>query len=164
MKLFKIKNNKGLALRNSKGFALLFSVMLSSIILAITLGITSIAYKEIKFGTSVRDTNDAFFAADTGVECALYNDKISSNVFVAPPLNTGIMTCLGGPVTLTGTFPIKSFVITGLGARGQACAAVTVDKTSPTATYITSKGYNGGLDPCGVINSNQVQRQIELQY
>ena len=41
----------------------------------------NISLKEIKFGTSARDTNDAFFAADTGAECALFNDKSTQTNF-----------------------------------------------------------------------------------
>ena len=69
--------------RNKNGFALLYSVVVSSIILAIALGVSNIAYKEIVFGTSAKDANDAFYAADTAAECTLYydNSNLDTNFF-----------------------------------------------------------------------------------
>ena len=56
-----------LKIKKNKGFVLIFAVTLAAILLSIALGISQIALKEIKFGTSAKDTNDAFFAADTGL-------------------------------------------------------------------------------------------------
>src|SRR3989344_7795571 len=79
---------------SGSGFVILFAVMISSIILAIALGVSNIAFKEIKFSTSVKDTNDAFFAADTGLECALFNDKTGGDSF-AEEDGSGTIACEG---------------------------------------------------------------------
>jgi len=82
-------------IKKNKGFVILFVVTLSSILLAIALGAANIALKEIKFGTSAKDTNNAFFAADTGAELALFNDKtpnfysIGTTNFVVSELGGG---------------------------------------------------------------------------
>jgi len=161
----KIKKNKAcpVELERDKGFVLLFAMMLSSIILAIALGVLNISLKEIKFGTSAKDTNAAFFAADTGAECALYNDKSVGGVFVES--FSPSITCNGQ------TFPAEespssywSFVIPGLGDRGKGCAKVTVDKTDLSTTEIISKGYNIGDDSCNSTDPNRVERQLELTY
>jgi hypothetical protein len=148
---------------SGSGFVILFAVTLTSILLAIALGATNIALKEIKFGTSVKDSNDAFLAADTGAECAMINDKFSSNSFV--PSGTGSIQCLGGTIPLSGSYPIWSFILSGLGPQGQSCANITVDKTiSPTK--VISRGYNnGGSAPGSCIQgSNSVERELELNY
>jgi hypothetical protein len=144
----------------SKGIALLFSVLLSSIILTIALGISSIAFKEIQFGTSAKNTNEAFFAADVGAECALYNDRTDSNVFVETSPDP--IQCQSGTVTvLSAVYPIWSFVITGIGSQGQACAKVTVDKSTSTTT-ITSDGYNVGDASCDYLNLSRIERRLEI--
>ena len=130
------------------GFVILFAVTLSAIFLAIALGISNIALKELKFSTSVKGTNDAFFAADTGVEKALFDDKVSGTCTPAP--------C--GPI---------SFIISQLGSAGQSCAKVTVTKTtSPNIITIISKGYNDGSSTSGSCTqgSNSVEREIKVTY
>jgi len=153
-------------IKKNKGFALLFSVMLSSIILAITLGIANISFREIKFSTSGKDTNDAFFAADTGAECALYNDKASSLSFVETTEEitaSGTIECLGETIDLNGEYPVWNFVISGLGNEEKGCAKVNVDKSDSIVTTITSKGYNNGGSDCEQ-DSNSVERVLELNY
>src|SRR3990167_808385 len=137
-------------IKKNKGFVILFAVTLSSIIFTISLGVANIALKEIKFGTSAKDTNDAFFAADTGAECALFNDKSSSNSFVESG-GTGSVECLGDTFPLNGSFPSWNFVLSGLGPEEKGCAKVTVSKDNITKaplvlTNLISKGYNIGGD------------------
>jgi len=166
MKLKKIQKNKA--------FVLLFAVVISSIILAIALGVANISLKEINFGTSARDANDAFFAADTGAECALYYDRSDNNAF-KETTNEGegsvplIMTCAGSKISFINKPPPWSFVISGLGSTGQSCAKVTVSKDNtsiPTTTIITSKGYNVGSasGDCTSSNPNRVERELEVTY
>jgi len=152
--------------KNKEGFVLLFVVVISSIILAITLSIANISLKEIKFSTSTKDTNDAFFAADTGAECALYYDKSTINRFISPNPG-GTITCAN--TTITPTFSGNAstwsynFTVTNLGNLTQGCAKVVVNKTNLPTTQIISKGYNNGGASC-VSNSSTVERQLELSY
>src|SRR3989344_1323414 len=97
-------------LERSEGVVLLFAVTLTSILLAIAVGISNIALKELNFSTSARAANDAFFAADTGAECALFYDRSVSSTFAqgSPPTQT--INCAGQPnitVTKSGTGPIS---------------------------------------------------------
>ena len=151
-----------------KGFVILFAVMLSSILLAIGLGVSNIAFREVKFGTSAKDANDAFFAADTGVECALLNDKEGSTSFS----NTisGEIQCALQTVNLVGdneTF--WTFNIVVLGSNGRSCAQVRVDKDIILGTtIIVSKGYssddqNSDNTSCNP-SSNSLERELEVIY
>ena len=148
---------------NEEGFALLFSVLLSSIILAIALGVSSVALKEIKFGTSAKDSNEAFFAADTGIECALFNDRLDSNVFVATSPENPIVCASGTVTVIISVYPFWSFVLSGLGEQGKACAKITVDK-GKVPMEIISNGYNLGGDDVNCISSstNKVERRLEV--
>ena len=149
-------------IKKNKGFVLLFVIVISSIILAITLSIMNISLKEIKFGTSARDTNDAFFAADTGSECALFNDKSTSNSFVQNG-GTGTISCLGNTISLNGAYPSWNFILSGLGSSGKSCAKVTVDKTVSPVSVI-SKGYNIGDASCLSSSTNRVERELQMTF
>lgn len=158
MKIKKIKNNK-------KGIALLFSIMLSAIFLTIALGVLNISVKELNFSSSAKDASNAFFAADSGVECALYNDKTGSTTFTVAG---GTIDCFGTSYTLSPSF---GFNITRLGSNNSSCAKVNVSKTFDSntppnviSTIITSKGYNLGDSDCTSSNINRVERVLEVNY
>lgn len=160
MMIKKIKNK-------NRAFVILFAVTISAILLAIALGVANIAFREVRFSTDARDTNDAFFAADTGAECALFYDKLSANAFTG-----GVpMNCSGGAVTLVqAPSSVWNFVIAGLGSLGKSCVKVTVNKnTTPPKTTVTSKGYNsggGGAAPGWTCNpvTNSLERELIITY
>lgn len=56
------------------GFVLLYAVMTASIVLAVGVSIISIALKQLSISTLGRESQYAFYAANTGAECALYWD------------------------------------------------------------------------------------------
>lgn len=159
-----IKNKKT---KENKGFVLLFTTILSSIILAITLSVSNLALKEIQSSITGRNTSESFFAADVGAECAIYNDKLSSTSFVNG--GSGTISCGGNNITLSGGYPVWKFIISKLGSNEQGCAKVTVDKSGTSCgspTCITSKGYNNGGNTLGICNQNEtsVERQLDLSY
>lgn len=166
------KNNKGPAQYrrhqpSGAGFVILFAVTLASILLAIALGVSNIAFKELKFGTNARSTNDAFFAADVGAECALYYDRTDQKKF--PSSGSGPTTdisCATARPVFSGdsTRWFYNFTVVGLGDSSQGCAKVTVEKTSVPTTKIVSKGYNDGGNSCNTQGSNIVERRLEVSY
>lgn len=137
-------------IQKNKGFVILFAITISSIILAIALGVANIAQKEVKFSTGARETNEAFLAADSAIEYALFQDK--------DPMNY--------PAPASGT-QSWAFVVSGLGGAGLSCANVNVSKTTTTSTLttITSKGYNVG-DPSTCVSSNtsRIERELKIVY
>ncbi len=147
------------------GFVILFAVTISAILLAIALGIANIALKEVRFSTNSRGTNDAFFAADTGIECALFNDTSGINAF-RQSNGPDFIECNDMTIDLTTGSPSWNFVVTQLG-NGQSCAKVNLTKTfSPNTTTIISKGYNNGGSISEVCDpgSNSIERQLEITY
>lgn len=142
-------------IQKNKGFVLLFAVTLAAILLSIALGVSNIALREIKFGTSAKDTNEAFFAADTGVEKVLFLDK-NPEYYPAPENE--------GDVIMFDTVPVV-----GLGDTGKSCAIVTITKERTPLSVVTtiiSKGYNlGGDDPsCFSTNSDRIERELKTTY
>ena len=69
-----IKNRKQ-KIRDKKqeGVSLLFIVLISAVILAIGLGINALLIKEIKMMSNIDYSVTAFYAADSGIEAALYD-------------------------------------------------------------------------------------------
>lgn len=57
-----------------RGFTLFYAVLVSSLLLAIGLAILNITFKEFVLSSGARDSETAFYAADTALECALYWD------------------------------------------------------------------------------------------
>ncbi len=56
----------------SRGFTLLLSILVISMVLSVALGITEIVLRENKLSVLVRDSEMAFHAADKGIDCALF--------------------------------------------------------------------------------------------
>src|SRR3989338_2121518 len=126
------KKNKGPAPYEAEGirsgFVILFAVVISSIVLAITMGVANIALKEIRFSTSAKDTNEAFFAADTGAECAFFNDKSLATAFPYTGGGTTPIFCGGASVNViqTGNLPVLywDFAVPNTGSGSTGCANV----------------------------------------
>ena len=149
-------------IKTQKGFVILFTAVLSSIVLAISLGVASIALKEINFSTSAKDTSDAFLAADAGIECALLNDKAGANVFTQA--GGGQMSCKGQNITLIGAYPSWSFVLAGLGENAKSCAKVRVNKLSSPVVEVISEGFNTGNTSCISTNPYRVERELKVTF
>ncbi len=176
----KIKNYKKFFeyFKGKRGFALLYAVVVSSVLLSVALGVSNIALKEIVFGTSAKDANDAFYAADTAAECTLFydNSSLETNPFIgSDPVD---FYCAGNLVSIHNTIPSGDiitwvFTITDLGNSNSptACANVTLEKQmigTVQFTRVTAVGYNNGTvassgDNC-VPTATSVQRVIELNY
>ncbi len=136
--------------KNKRGFVILFAVTISSILLAIALGISNISMKEVKFSTSAKNTNEAFFAADTGIEYALFHDKE------------------GDYLPAVGMAQTWDFNVYAANGGGVSCAKVSVTKDntslSTTTTSITSKGYNIGDETCSSSNPDRIERELTITY
>jgi hypothetical protein len=71
-----------------RGFVLAFSLLISSIVLALAFGIFNILLKQIVLTSSAKDSQIAFYAADAGAECALYWDTHNSRPETPPFYDT----------------------------------------------------------------------------
>lgn len=157
---------KNIFKKNKRGFVILFAVTIASIMLAIGLGVADIALKEVKFQTSAKDTNDAFFAADEAIECALMSDKPPTSIFQNGGSN--LADCFDEDIPVIGTYPVWTLVMPHL-TNSNNCAIVTVTKDSVTnpqfiSTSIVSKGYNIGDSNCASTNSSRVERELDVNY
>jgi hypothetical protein len=169
-------------MKRSKGFALLFAVLASSLLLSIGLSIFTLTVKELTLSAYGRESQFSFYAADSGAECALYWDikGNSGQTFATSSSDmTGASSIMCGntslPLTVvssdsrneTETFSMPLNDI----ANTSYCAVVIISKTDPngtglSATAIDSRGYNvcnSSAQPTWG-NPNLVERALKVSY
>lgn len=138
-----------------QGFLLILSLIIISIVLSIGLGVFFIVIRELQLASAGRDSQIAFHAADSGIECARYWDVKKTAFGLLSPVSN--ITCaeqdfsVGGKVT-------EEFEM-NLG--NDSCARIKVDKGIIGITTIQSYGYNM---PCGVGSDRKLERGIQLVY
>jgi Tfp pilus assembly protein PilX len=149
-----------------KGFTLFVSLVLASTLLLIATGVVNLALKQSLISSSGKESQLAYYAADTGMECALFWDvknpdgeqsafatsttsTISCNKDAANPLNEWVVG--GGEVSVVEyiTFLPDPY-----------CAKVTVTKNVDGTTLVESMGYN----TCDPTNSRRVERAVRASY
>jgi Tfp pilus assembly protein PilX len=145
--------------KQRKGFTLLFATLIVSLILTIGLSILSILLKESILVSTIRDSEFAFYAADSGGECALYWDRTFS-IFDSSP---GVVRCNDSDSLVNnfsnGGWNVSEFTIEFL--PQPYCSVVSVQKNSSTGeTVIISRGYN----TCNDQNPRKVERAIRISY
>ena len=170
------KNNS----QKYKGYNLLFSVIVASILLAIAAFILSVSRKQFILVSSSRDSMYAIYAADSGIECAVMN-KSAFSTSSAPGnincngvnLNNSATTWVpsGGSATSTFYIPINTGSVS-------SCAKVDFGinnlGTGSTLTIIESRGYNIGYDQtggpglvqgtCDIYGPRKVERALRVTY
>ncbi len=167
---------------------MLYAVLVSSVLLSIGLSIFNLTVKELTLSASGRESQFAFYSADTGAECALYWDFKGVNIFATSTDNrtpspsnpdcvdsigqpvqtisiTNYVTYPGYPIARTSDTAVTQFTINIPSLSPQYCAIVTVIKDSTsgvTSTQIDSRGYN---EPCSdTTDPNRVERALKVTY
>ncbi len=89
MKISSIKNKFSIKknLKKQSGFTLFVALIVSSLLLSIGLSLSNIILKQLIFSGSGRESQIAFYAADSGAECALYwdvKDSLGVTTFDGP--------------------------------------------------------------------------------
>ncbi len=164
---------------SQSGIAIFIAVIVVSALLFIAVSISSLSYKEQIISASARDSRVAFFAADSGAECALFHDLKGGNdinnpfVFEIPnESQSGVIVCdpsvgaistdisTGNPTVTTFFFNLPS---------SSTCSIVFVEKflgTDGIETKITSSGYNNTCSVSGQVNegARNLERTIQISY
>lgn len=171
-----------MAMKNTqRGFALLIAVIFMSVMLAFGLALASLSYKQQVLASSAVESQYAFYAADAGLECALYADQ-QENLFAYPtpqPINANayLITCDGGnnvtyppsyPTGIVSYTPTQWVVTERISLDSNTrCVDVTVYKPNGAGSnYIFAQGYN--LSCANVANPQAggrvVSRGINIRY
>lgn len=148
--------NKIFNLRSNSGMTLFISVVVMSILLFISFAVINITLKATTFATSGRDSQYAFYAADSGIECALYWDSKLITGWNGPypiygsafdPAVSGSPISCGGVSISTGPAASGTSTPTLIGGGGGVISeTVWVEDSMPG-------GVSGG-DPFNWVSSN----------
>jgi Tfp pilus assembly protein PilX len=177
--------------KQEEGFTLILAIFLSTIVLTITLSMMSILYKQLVLSTADRESQIAFFAADTGMECAYYWDfradlagSSTQSIFqrqstLLPTLGDIKPHCAGQKITATdgptGETPFSSSATTTSAGdtiyttifyitninSTQACTYVVVNKNETQKTTVIE---SHGQNRCVLGDTRRVERAIQFRY
>lgn len=144
---------------NNKGFALFYAMIIITIIASIAFGMASITLKQKNLASLAYDSQTAFYAADAGMECALFN---SSNIlsstnridcFDFAPDNFSLNMQLENSVPEPNVWKIVS--------RKEPCFSFEfVVGTPPVRPSFSAKGYS----TCEPNNVRYVERNLRAFF
>ncbi len=159
------KNN--IIKKKKRGFALLYTTLISSLLLSLAMTISMITQKDIRLSSIARESQKAFYAADAAAECALYWDFRFDKFNKDTTANSGV-TCAGVDVAapgneLDGTPGVGGSEVTKFKLEVDGtCSHVTVTKSDVAPkTVIEARGYN---TPCNSNSRIRLERAVRLQY
>lgn len=148
-----------------RGFTLLIAVILSSVALSVGIALLDVAYKQVILASSARQSQTAFYNADTALECVLYWDQTQNAFSYAAPV--GSITCNGVNISVTPNQTpappnprVRTFVITCPGIAGSSSASTTVYKWNTGSTTI----YTSGFNTCDPNNLRRIERGLKVTY
>lgn len=154
-------------IQTNRGFAMLFTVLIISIVLAISLGVSNIVFKQTILSGTARSSFEAFTQADRGVECGQYAEtKIMRSSSTSFPAT---FDCGGTAFTLTPS-PVGYSLNSALVSVNDPCFKVDVVYTPPVpapgggaptpGVEITSHGYNR----CDLTSDRTVERVFQVTF
>ena len=154
---------------NHKGFVILFTILISAIIMVIGLGIYSIATRETVLSGTAREAQYAFYAADAGAECALYAQYLDNTNGATHIVTTSQapFDCGPSPVTIASNGTQFSFDMM-VDTQRKTCAHVNIYDAGASRRVI-SQGYNicstvGGVPTPIRSNPILVERDLDTTY
>lgn len=161
------KSGKG---KTERGFTLLLAALISSVVLSLGAAIYGLAVKELQLSSLGRDSQYAFFAADTGAECALYWD-VRYGYFATTSPATVVSPnpqCAEQAVTVSGRSAVFPYTMTFQIEPSGYCTIVTVRKTQNMltgviSTLIHADGYSASCANYAT-SDRALQRSVELHY
>ena len=177
--------------KEKKGFTLLFAVIVSTLVLAVGGSIINIALKQLVLSGTGRESQYAFYAANTGIECALYWDIAGVNGEPAFATSTAFSIpssagCADTPNIYDdqSTDPeVRDFSVEDLGdgltesyfrlqnfknVTGddlEYCADVYVRKqTDPSGRVTSTVIESRGYNTCNSNSPRRIERGLEMNY
>ena len=157
-----------------RGFTVLMAALVASIVLSLGLSIFSLARKSITLSSLGRESQFAFYAADTGAECALYKDIRNLLFSTTTPPTTIKCDAQTASITTQHNTPGGIWASTVFNyeyAPNGYCAKLTITKNKDNAatpvydpsTLIHANGYNTGCSSI-LTNPRALERSVELRY
>jgi Tfp pilus assembly protein PilX len=153
-----------------RGFTLLVAVVLTSVMLSIALALLDVSFKEVVLASTARQSAAAFYAADTGLECALYYDQQLSafDFYTAPASQT--LVCAGQNITANSSIVETNKRLTTFtmpcvnGTQSSVTVYKTAGATTCNATNGTSCFFSNGYSSCNASDPRRVERGLKVQF
>ncbi len=147
-----------------RGFTLLIAVVLASVSLSIGMALLDIALKQVILSSSARQSQIAFYNADSVLECALYYDQHDQlDTFGYAKTSSPNISCNGVsniPVSFTSGSGTRERRFTVPCATGGTAGEVIITKDSDATTGIYATGFN----TCNVANERRIERGLKVTY
>lgn len=157
-----------------RGVTLLVAVILSSVVLSVALALLDVAYKQQLLSSTSKQSQYAFYSADSAMECALYFDQQQNAFDFTAPLPSNNIVCNnlaiknytstvaagGGGSLRTTTFTVTC---SGSDVRG----TVTVIKSDGTAVCSGTRHtcmYATGYSSCDTTDPRRIERGLKVLY
>lgn len=148
--------------RQQAGFALLIALVLTSVVLALGIALLDVAYKQVVLSSSAKNSQYAFYNADSALECALYYDQ-QVGAFFYNSTYSGTLQCSNITVTgfaATQDANARTTIFSVPCASGGVSADVTVIKDPNNATAIYANGYSS----CDATLPTRIERGLKAKY
>ena len=153
-------------LRNNKsGFALVVAVAITGTLLLITTGLVNLAVKQALISASARDSQMAFYAADSAMECALFWDvSAPSGATSFATTTTADINCNYTPSNPSNHWTVGGASVSTINTitfnPDSYCAKLVVTKNANNTTLVQAYGYN----TCDTLNPRRVERAVQATY
>jgi len=167
---FRQNHKKRSSRRDERGVALLVAVLITSVAMLFSYAVTSIAVKELTLTQAGRDSQIAFYASNSGIECALFHD-LRNNAFDPYDTPSGDnIRCAGRDVSINATslglwprrFTSGYFLINGQ-ANGP-CFDITIIKDQDSEGNITTSTESRGYNTCDLDSPRRLERALRATY
>jgi Tfp pilus assembly protein PilV len=160
-------------MQQPRGITLLISVVLTSVVLTVALALLDITYKQVLLASSAKQSQTAFYLADSAMECALYWDQqVDAFDYTATSYLTNGITCSdsGGnvqtiipnnaPNSSTVAGSTRTTVINIPCQSGGTQGTVTITKTNTNTTTLYANGYSA----CSATDPRRIERGVKVSY
>lgn len=160
----------------TRGITLLIAVILSSVILSVTLSLLDITYKQVILASSAKQSQYAFYAADSAMECVLYWDQQKDAFdYTATPYLTSGITCADPMGVAQTIIPLNApnssvqggssrttifYLPCGAAMGGGTYGYVSITKANGGATSIYTAGYSS----CSAADPRRIERGLKISY
>lgn len=150
------------------GFAMLFTVLIISIILSLAVGISSITFKQGLLSSIAKDSQVAFFTADSGLECGLLYDLMNTGGAYHFPrgrapnsITLTTFSCNNLQFQISVAESSMNYIVFRevVSNQNNPCRTIVFNKTHATEKKVQSRGYN----ICRNV-PRQVERALEAKY
>ena len=148
MKVIKSRQKIG---GHQKGFALLMTLIVVTVVISIGLSVLDLSIKQIRLSTNARDSEIAFHAANAGMECARFvrrtlSDQMEAGTAISP-------NCfVGGPSPNTVTEIVSN--VTGDGDVFKYEYAFSWGGAAPRCSQVTTLVASSSISGAGLLIGN----------